>query len=616
MIGFTYSQSIQKISRCGAILALVLVFSLISPVLGAGIAITAGDEIMKTDQLRNLTSGSGQGISVGLISSGVKHMADAQKTGDLPPVVHVLKEGKEGPPDEGTAMLEIIHDIAPNASLYFSAPGKNEKDFNNAIDSLVDAGCKVLVDDFGPLAIPYFEDGLNAAHLEEVLLKNPGVVYISAAGNNAQLHYQGTFSDVGGGFHSFNGSTGLPLDIQPGGDVGVILQWNDPFNQRVNAYSLYLFDRATGSEISISERTANGERRAYEELRYQNLGDKPVKAEIRVKKVDGSEPNQIELIFKNNNVNISEGFTVPTDSIIGQAAAPSVISVAAVPAIMAPSIEKFSSQGAVTMAYPQPAERKKPDITGLNNVDVTGVGGFQRPFTGTSAASPHIAGLIALEWSLFPQKSGSEIKSAMFQTATGLGGTGWNPTYGYGLPDALGMYEFLKNSTASTNLTQIVKPDTTPVPSINEETIITQDEEGIPTEILESLTITSPGHYTLGGDIMDSSMAIITIASSDVTLDGANQQIEGFTVQFGMNPIALQKGVVVESPTGDRLSNITIRNLGIMGTYVGISARNTDGLIIEGCRLPYNAIGLQLSGIENYNSRYHSKWELVLWNNS
>jgi parallel beta-helix repeat protein len=566
-----------------------------SPVLAIGSVTTAGDEILKTDQLRSITSAGGVGINVGVISKGVTHLADAQKTGDLPPDVHVLKQGRQD--DEGTAMLEIIHDMAPNASLYYDF-GDTEQKFNTAVDSLIAAGCNIIVDDVGMLEIPYFEDGIVAKHLEEVLSDNPNLLYISSAGNNAEYHYQGMFIDGGDNFHSFNGSTGIPLDIKPGGWVGVILQWDDPYEQRDNAYSLYLYDRETGSEIAVSERTASGEKRAFEMFKYQYLGtDKPAKTEVRIRKADDSDPKLLELVLKTdaNLVSMPEGYTIPTDSIIGQAAANQVITVAAVSAVQKQILQKFSSQGEVTISHPSAELRKKPDITAVDNVEVSGAGGFVSPFPGTSAAAPHIAGLLALEWSLFPGLTGEQLKEAMFQTATGFGEPGWNRMYGYGLPDAVRMYEYLQNTTAG-NIT--VKPTPTITPTIT-PTVTPTPEPGdlITSQISDAVIITKPGTYYLNADIMDSSDSIIVIASSDVVLEGNNHQIEGFTVQFGLQPIALQRGVEIASPDGSRLSNITVRNLAVMGTYVGIIARHCDKITIENCRLPYNSIGLLLSDI-------------------
>lgn len=576
------------------ILCLILLISCCSPVQGSGSAMTEGDVILKTDQLRNITAIHGEGISVGVISNGVKHLSDAQKSGDLPYNVTVIKNGKF---DEGTAMLEIIHDIAPGASLYYADFGNNEASFIEAIDKLIAAGCNIIVEDVGLLEVPYFEDGKISAHVDQALSQHPDLMYISAAGNNAEYHYQEMFTDGGGNFHSFAGSTGIPVDIKSGGYIGVVLQWDDSYSKRDNIYSLYLYDRETGEEIAVSERTQSGEQRPFEKFYFQYIGsEKPVRAEIRVKKSDESDPKNIELMFSidKNLVSIPAGYTIPTDSIIGQSAAVKGITVAAIPVAQIPVIEKFSSRGSVTITHPEAEERRKPDITGVNAVEVSGAGGFPSPFTGTSAAAPHIAGLIALVWSQFPDMTRDQLKEAMIQTATRFEENDWSPVYGYGLPDAVRMYQVLQeqaegsdriDDTVTPQITPGTTPSETPVPQEEPESFI----------ITKATVITRPGYYSLLSDILDSSETIIRITASDVILDGMNHQVEGFAVQFGLNPIPLQRGLVIESSDGLPISNITIRNLAVMGTFTGITAAHGEQVTIEDCRLPYNSVGLLLS---------------------
>ena len=151
----------------------------------------------------------------GVISDGVDHWSSARATGDLPADLTVLRNEVGG--DEGTAMLEIVHDIAPNASLVFHDCGWNVLEFNQAIDALADAGCRVIVDDIGWTDEPFFEDGVVAARAADAVSRR-GVVYISAAGNDAGLHYQGLFQADGAGvdgrsWHDF--SSGATSASQP-----------------------------------------------------------------------------------------------------------------------------------------------------------------------------------------------------------------------------------------------------------------------------------------------------------------------------------------------------------------------------------------------------------------
>jgi len=67
--------------------------------------------------------------------------------------------------------------------------------------------------------------------------------------------------------------------------------------------------------------------------------------------------------------------------------------------------------------------------------------------TGTSMASPHVAGVIALLMEAFPWATGTEIKLALIATGTDLGQSGEDNTYGNGLINAGAAYDFLSNAT-------------------------------------------------------------------------------------------------------------------------------------------------------------------------
>lgn len=158
-----------------------------SPITATGSVMTTGDAVMGTDVLRaqGLT---GAGIRIGVISDGVDGIGSSQTSGDLDRVWVLSDEHGGG---EGTAMLEIIHDVAPQAELYFHDNGGNASDFNRAIDNLVAAGCTVIVDDITWLNQPFFEKGEIADHLEN-LLTTHRLVYVTSAGNYGDAHYQGS----------------------------------------------------------------------------------------------------------------------------------------------------------------------------------------------------------------------------------------------------------------------------------------------------------------------------------------------------------------------------------------------------------------------------------------
>ena len=103
----------------------------------------------------------GTGIGIGVISNGVRSLADRQASGDLPARVTVLP-GQAGRGDEGTALLEIVHDLAPGAELYFATGSGGQAQMAANIESLCEAGANVIVDDIGYTLEAVFQDDIVA----------------------------------------------------------------------------------------------------------------------------------------------------------------------------------------------------------------------------------------------------------------------------------------------------------------------------------------------------------------------------------------------------------------------------------------------------------------------
>ena len=85
-----------------------------------GLTVTSeADALLHMDQLR--ASGfRGAGVRVGVISTGVVNLASYQSAGVLPAGIYVSKN-TAGTLDEGSWMLELVHQHAPDAVLGFCA---------------------------------------------------------------------------------------------------------------------------------------------------------------------------------------------------------------------------------------------------------------------------------------------------------------------------------------------------------------------------------------------------------------------------------------------------------------------------------------------------------------
>jgi subtilisin family serine protease len=177
----------------------------------------------------------------------------AASTSALPAGVNVLAEGpcmEYGAPyqppfgDEGRAILQIIHAIAPGAGLAFYTAVNSEADFANGIGKLAAAGAKVIDDDVGYPDEPFFQDGILAQAINTA--SGQGVVYFSSAGNDGTTSYENTtpsFAVAGSGVQAgekllnfdpsaATTSTALSMSIPalyPGEFIYLILGWDQPY---------------------------------------------------------------------------------------------------------------------------------------------------------------------------------------------------------------------------------------------------------------------------------------------------------------------------------------------------------------------------------------------------
>src|SRR6202000_1013136 len=142
-------------------------------------------------------------VKVGVISDSEDMLIDSQDTGDLGAVTVLPGQSGEPATGEGSAVMEIIHDLAPDAQLFFATADNGEASFAQNILDLRSAGCDIIVDDEGYFDESPFQDGLIAQAVNTVT--DNGALYFSAAGNSGNLDsgtsgtWEGDFVDGGGG---------------------------------------------------------------------------------------------------------------------------------------------------------------------------------------------------------------------------------------------------------------------------------------------------------------------------------------------------------------------------------------------------------------------------------
>lgn len=436
---------------------------------------TQGDAILGAQAFRQATGWSGQGITVGVISDGDTSIASSQKTGDLP--ANIWNDPNDAGSfkssgDEGTAMMEIVYDLAPGVKqLGFCGP-QTDVDFVTCLNDFAsNINANIIVDDLGFPGEAMFADGKFATAVKNFAIAHPNIQLVSAAGNDATGFWSGTWqpttaspTSVNGVNYSqmetFTGKNQITFDVNSGDTVSYVVEWDDPWDDTdnngqtdPNDYDVVLFD-SQGNAVACNQ----GENISTGSLcnqtnsaplnspgptpiqgdQWTNNGSGSAQLSLKIFKGAGTPGSNIRVLVASQKSNLVVlNPTKPANSIFGQSALafPYEITVGAVPQSNTGQIEVYSSQGPVNIEFPTASVRTpKPDIVGVDCVNTTGAGGFPEPFCGTSAAAPHIAGLLALLESAY---AGSG--KTPFQLLRDGASDGSSPgnVFGYGLPDLM-----------------------------------------------------------------------------------------------------------------------------------------------------------------------------------
>ncbi len=437
-----------------------------------GSRLSEGDAALRADVARQLHGISGAGVRVGVISDGIDGLVQAQATGDAPVLVDPRSfsfSGLEGG-SEGTAMIEIVHDLAPGAAISFANPD-TDLDMIDAVNYLAQRN-DIVVDDLGF----FFPDdqqspvSLNAA----AALNNPAWpirAYVTAVGNSGAGHFQGAYtagpegSAVGipepGRVHQFTASADTTdvlsrgtrpyneVYLGPGDAVDITLFWQDRWGGAANDYDLYLVNSQNQVvEFSIDAQAGDPFDVPRERLAYVHDGA-PDFFQIAVHNWQNrAAVLPFELFVFDSpplpGTEILLNFNTPGSSMLANNdAGGGVISVGALdhtdPALA--RLRAYSSRG------PTNNGALKPEIVAVDGVAVTGAAGFPDPFFGTSAAAPHVAAIAALTLqarsSLLaadggnPEQERALLRALLFSTAVDLGAPGADTTFGNGRIDAV-----------------------------------------------------------------------------------------------------------------------------------------------------------------------------------
>jgi hypothetical protein len=479
---------LAALDRAVKLESLRFVAASLRPQLHAGAVTSLGDQALRADVARGTYGVDGGGVTVGVLSDSYdqKNGAAADvSSGDLPAGVIVLDDSAncggffpQPCTDEGRAMMQIVHDVAPGAGLAFHTAFNGMAGFANGILDLANvAGARVIVDDVMYFAEPMFQNGIVAQAVDQVV--GGGSAYFSAAGNQARDSYEVPFAPSGESFyvqgffgneyrgelHDFDPGPGVDwlqqISIPVGGIVVVAFQWDSPFGSlqqndgSPNDLDIYLVDDSGGFILaeSIADNISGGD--PVEVLQFVNDGSFGTRFNLMLAHFAGPQAGLMKYVHFGHAA--IEEYATDSGTIYGHANAAGAEAVGAAfygdtpefgvsPALL----EYYSSAGGTPILFDSAGNRlsaselrEKPQIVAPDGGNTTFFYADSSAdeddwpnFFGTSAAAPHAAGVAALMRQAVPAAPPEVIYSSIETTALDMGSAGFDFESGHGLVQA------------------------------------------------------------------------------------------------------------------------------------------------------------------------------------
>ncbi len=358
---------------------------------------------------------------------------DALLGTELPETVTVRSFRSDGDlslSDHGTACAEIVYDMYPDAELFLVNFG-TDVEHHNALSWIISQNVDIISCSLGWFNIGA-GDGTGPICEDVEIAHDSGVVWVSSVGNNAEMHWQGTFRDPDlNDFCNFE-QPGQPsdewfqLNVVAGNLYSIYLNWDDWGNwngsyytgSQGNDYDLYLYDSG-GLVLASSNNDQTGGAPPEESIEY--LASSTGVSFIRVFRYETTRDCELELFFHGVD-SIEWTYQIPAGSLAIPADSPYAVAVGAT-YWLDDSYEFYSSQG------PTHDGRVKPDFCAPVGITTSTYGSLG--FFGTSAATPHVAGALALFKGKTPY-SLEDIQAILEARAVDLGQSGKDNLFGYG----------------------------------------------------------------------------------------------------------------------------------------------------------------------------------------